>query len=256
MTPTVIEDASAHALAEYPRESCGVILATEAGLEYVACRNLSASPNEHFRLSPTDWEAAEARGEIVGVVHSHPDVAARPSEGDLVACEATQLPWWLVGVRKDPGEAPVVTEVYSWEPTGYEAPLVGRAFHYGVLDCWALVRDYYARVKGIELPAFDHGPDGWWQDRDPENTFSPYEDPANMEAAGFVRIDGKPTKEGDVIVMQVRSASTKPNHVGVLLDPNRGTMLHHLYGQLSDRVVYGGYWQEVTRYILRHKSNV
>ena len=27
-------------------------------------------------------------------------------------------------------------------------------------------------------------------------------------------------------------------------------------GALSDRIVYGGYWREVTRFILRHESYV
>jgi hypothetical protein len=31
-------------------------------------------------------------------------------------------------------------------------------------------------------------------------------------------------------------------------------MLHHLYGRLSERVVYGGHWQEITRAVLRHKD--
>jgi hypothetical protein len=30
-------------------------------------------------------------------------------------------------------------------------------------------------------------------------------------------------------------------------------MLHHLYGRLSNRVPYGGYWMERTMKILRYK---
>ena len=55
------------------------------------------------------------------------------------------------------------------------------------------------------------------------------------------------------------------NHAGVYLGtsglaeaPDLHTvpnaMLQHLYGRLSDRVVYGGYWQECTRAIVRHKD--
>lgn len=53
---------------------------------------------------------------------------------------------------------------------------------------------------------------------------------------------------GDVIVMQVRAPV--PNHAGVYIGD--GLMLHHLYNRLSSRDVYGGYWQECTRIVLRH----
>lgn len=253
----VYDQASAHAVAEYPRESCGLMIVSEQGLEYVACRNIAATPQQHFSISRADWRGAEARGEVVGVVHSHPDGPVTPSEGDRASCEATQLHWHILRVDRGEDGPPVVTEAYSWAPEGWEAPLIGRSFHFGVLDCWALARDYYHRELGIELADVDHGPDGWWTVDDPEYTFSPYEDPGNYERAGLVRLPkGTPLRAGDLIVMQVRSKSRKPNHVGILIDPDRGTMLHHLYGSLSDRVVYGGYWQEVTRFILRHKSHV
>jgi len=51
-----------------------------------------------------------------------------------------------------------------------------------------------------------------------------------------------------VIVMQVRAPV--PNHAGVYIGD--GLMLHHLYNRLSSRDVYGGYWQECTRIVLRH----
>ena len=38
------------------------------------------------------------------------------------------------------------------------------------------------------------------------------------------------------------------------LHPVPQAMLHHLYGRLSERVVYGGYWQDVTCAIVRHKD--
>jgi hypothetical protein len=40
-----------------------------------------------------------------------------------------------------------------------------------------------------------------------------------------------------MVIMQVQA--DKWNHAGILLE---GNMLHHLYGHLSKRVPYGGYW--------------
>lgn len=49
--------------------------------------------------------------------------------------------------------------------------------------------------------------------------------------------------------MQVRSKNGVPNHAAVYLGD--GLMLHHMYGRLSSRDVYGGYWREVTRLVVR-----
>ncbi|CAI1581557.1 Uncharacterised protein [Serratia marcescens] len=42
------------------------------------------------------------------------------------------------------------------------------------------------------------------------------------------------------------------NHAGILLAD--GLLLHHMYGMLSQRVPYGGYWKERTVKVLRHKA--
>ncbi|RBL82975.1 phage tail protein, partial [Streptomyces cavourensis] len=66
---------------------------------------------------------------------------------------------------------------------------------------------------------------------------------------------------GDVVIMQVRS--DRANHAGVFIGaeplaeapglfPLPDAMLHHLYGRDSERVVYGGFWREATRVVLRH----
>ena len=57
----------------------------------------------------------------------------------------------------------------------------------------------------------------------------------------------------DVILMQIRSQNGVPNHAAIYLGD--GLILHHLHGRLSSRDIYGGYWQEVTRHILRYKND-
>ena len=52
----------AHAAAEYPRESCGVVAQKSRVERYFPCRNLAVEPTEHFHLSPEDYATAEDWG--------------------------------------------------------------------------------------------------------------------------------------------------------------------------------------------------
>ena len=240
----------AHALAEYPRECCGLIVAVGRREEYRPCANLEASTGQ-FRMSAEAWSEAEDAGRVLAVVHSHPDAPAQPSEADLAACEATGLPWVIVSVREG-----AVDEVHQFTPSGWQAPLLGRQFFHGVLDCYTLIRDWYGREAGIELPDFERADDWWNQGQDLYMQ--------QFALAGFERIpDGAAIQPGDVVLMAVRSPVA--NHAGVYLDqrplaevpglhPGPNAMLHHLYGRLSERVVYGGHWQEITRAVIRHKD--
>jgi proteasome lid subunit RPN8/RPN11 len=231
-------DFHAHALAEYPRECCGVVVIRKGRERYVPCRNLAATPDEHFILSPEDFAGADDQGEVVAIAHSHPDVPARPSQADLVGCEASTLPWAIVSVMPGP-DGPAVTDMQVIEPTGYEAPLVGREWAHGVLDCWALCRDWYARERGVQLPDPTRR-DGWWDDGQSDL----YADSA-MAAVGFKKIAAEELSAGDLILMQIRSRNLVPNHAAIYLGD--GLILHHMDGRLSSRDVYGGYWAEVTR---------
>ncbi|RIQ74993.1 phage tail protein [Bordetella avium] len=247
----------AHAVAEYPRECCGLVVMEGRREVYIPCANMAVG-EEHFVLSGDDYAAAEEAGKVVAVVHSHPDYPVAPSEADRVACEAEGLPWYIVAVSKDDEGLIVAGEVRGFTPVGYQAPLLGRQFAHGVLDCYALVRDWYKRERGIDLPDFERT-DGWWE---PGREGDLYMD--NYVAAGFRPLKaGEEIAVGDMIVMQVRS--DRANHAGVFIGAEKlqeapglfavpDAMLHHLYGRQSERVVYGGYWRDATRLVLRHKE--
>lgn len=253
MNKTVFRDVERHAVDAYPRESCGLLVRINRRLRYRPCRNLAASADQ-FRLCPEDYAQAEDEGQIVAVVHSHPEASAAASEADRVGCEASGLPWHIVEVRRQDDGQVMAGEVVTIMPVGYCAPLVGRQFTHGVLDCLTLIQDFYRRELAIELPEYERE-DEWWNKG--QNLYMQH-----YEAAGFYPV-ASPC-QGDLILMQIRA--DVPNHGGIFLadgvlrtEPHLhrapGTLLHHLYGRDSRRDVYGGQWAEATRLILRHKDS-
>jgi proteasome lid subunit RPN8/RPN11 len=241
----------AHAAMDNPRESCGLLVRVGRAQMYVPAANVAENPETDFRISAGAWADAEDLGKVLCVVHSHPGQSAKLSGADRVSMEATELPWLIVEVREG---KPVSHLLHI--PTGYQAPLVGRPFHHGVLDCYTLVRDYYQRELGITLPDFERE-DGWW-----EKGQDLYAD--NFEGAGFYPVDADDLCQGDLIVMQVRAE--KANHAGVFLadgilktepdhHPVPAGILHHLYGRDSKRDPFGGFWREAARFYMRHKDS-
>jgi len=245
MKPATINAIHRHAETDYPRESCGLIVIRKGREKYVPCKNTARS-SEHFIISAQEYTEVEEQGSIIAVVHSHPDVQAIASEADKVSCEASGLVWHIVRVDDIDGVA-VASELVTIEPCGYQAPLVGRPFFHGVLDCYSLIRDWYQQTRGIELKQF-HRLDNWWNDGNSDLYTQ------GFPQAGFKSVEAEAgLYEGDVILMQIRSKNGVPNHAAIYLGD--GLILHHLHGRLSSRDVYGGYWREVTRNVIRFDKN-
>lgn len=243
MTPETLASFRAHALEAYPDESCALAVVVKGRERYVRCKNIAPDPRKTWVISGEEYAAVADAGEIIAVMHSHPDEAAVASQADRVQCEHSAHPWYIVGVLRDPADDSLtLTPINSIVPEGYEAPLIGREFFHGTLDCYTLIQDWYARERGITLPDFEH-PDDWWDDGHSALYLEHFRD------AGFEPCDG-PLREGDVILMTIRSGNGTPNHAGVYV--GEGLMLHHLMGRLSSRDPYGGYYAEVTQLVVRY----
>lgn len=222
-----------HAREESPREACAVLI-IEKGLEtLVICKNKSHGKNQ-FIIDQLDYSMAEDRGEAIAIIHSHPNGSPLPSETDLVSCSAGSLKWLIVGT--------ITGEWFELLPNNYEAPLVGRTWGHGVLDCYSIIRDYYKRILQIDLPDFDR-PEEWWLSG--ENLYLD-----NFSKAGFFEVPFDSLKKHDVILMQIKSKVI--NHGGVYLGD--GIFLQHLYKKLSSRDVYGGFWAKNTLKIVRFEG--
>jgi proteasome lid subunit RPN8/RPN11 len=231
LTP-ILDAVRAHAAREAPHECCGLAVVVRGRLRYWPCRNIAGEAE--FAIHPEDQAAAEDAGDVVAVCHSHPYLPPEPSQADRVMCERTGIAWLIVSHPS--GDWRVI------EPCDYRAPLIGRPFVHGVLDCYTLCRDYYREVCGIALPDYPRE-DDWWL-----KGGNLYLD--HFAEAGFVAVDPETLRAHDAVLMQV--ASPVPNHAGVI-DAD-GHLLHHCHGRLSSRDVYGGYWRKVTTHVLRHRS--
>lgn len=235
-----------HARTEYPKECCGLIVRTALGEYYHRCRNITQGDDakDRFTIDPTDWMVAEDAGEIVAVVHSHPDASAQPTDADRVMCERTGLPWVVLSY---PGGV-----MMQCQPTGKRLPLVGRQFFHGIADCYELMRDYYAERLGLDLPNVERK-DEWWVSKDGAPALNLYRD--MFADAGFIELGPPDTVQPqphDGCLMQIRS--DRENHAAVFDSERPGLILHHLYGRLSGHDVWGGYWMRHTTTILRHQS--
>lgn len=231
MRKHIISAIMAHAEDTYPAECCGLVVQVGKRQQYHLCRNTAPEPSEQFSMHPEDYAAAEDAGEIVAIVHSHPDATTQPSQLDIAQCDLSQLPWIIASWPEG--------DIRTVMPTEGIKPLLGRPFVHGIWDCYAIVRDWYRLERDIEIPNFDRS-DGWWNRG--ENLYMKH-----YAEAGFIPAVGD-LLVGDVIIMQVRA--DEPNHAGVYLGD--GVMLHHMYGQLSKHVPYDGYWQDRTNITLRY----
>ena len=232
MTPEIKQEILDHAKKEFPREACGLLYIQNGEEKYMPCRNKAVKQID-FIMDPLDYIKVASIGSITGVVHSHCNVAAVPSQADLVSCEASGLPWHIVSIP---------TETWhSWSPNGFQAPLFGRQYLHRVLDCYSLIRDWYKIKRDIVLPDFERE-EGWV-----EKGHDLYMQ--NFHKANFYKIDPKEIKEGDIVLMQV-GKTTLVNHGAIYLEGD--IILHHLIDRLSSRDVYGGYWRKCTRAVIRY----
>lgn len=241
MKLSTLKDAQAHAARCYPNESCGLIVERDGTEIYVECENSHSKPSENFRISGEQFVAAEDVGEVVAIVHSHPNSASTPSHADRVQCELSELPWHILSVGMVDGEPTFGTPGYC-KPCGFEAPLEGRQFAHGILDCFTLFKDFLWREYGVRVSDYEREDDWWEKGKDLYSM-------DRLNAEGFFQITDD-IRRGDIILMNVRSKV--PNHAGVYLGD--GQILHHLQGRLSRRDNYGGYWAERTVYVVRHRD--
>lgn len=247
LTKSLKNAISQHAWQVYPHECCGLIIDGK----YQPCVNISHDPANSFEIDPSQLIDAD----IQAIVHSHPNGSVEPSEIDRVQMGLHGVDWVIIGlgVHSD-GEK--YCNIKSHKPKAYQAPLIGREYYHGTQDCYSLVRDYYSRELGINLPDFDRV-DSWWEDANHEPLYE-----QNFGKAGFEQVHD--LQKHDVILCRV-GRTHHVNHALIYLGDGKLTsektpkvigdnlVLHHPHGRLSVREIYGESWQKRTAMIVRYK---
>lgn len=229
----IIEEMLAHARDDSQNEVCGLVVAYGKKQRIVRAKNLAESPRFDFDIDPEAWLEVGDDEMVIAVYHSHPFSRCEPSMADLRGCELTQLPWFIV----TPGG-----EHTYFEPSGYEAPYEGRPYAWGIMDCYALVQDWFSREYQIHLAQFERVRDFWHKGID---LFGD-----NFAGQGFVDARGQDVQRGDVFLIQFQSHV--PNHVVIYIGD--GKILHHAHGRLSIEETWGGVWAQCAVKHLRHKD--
>jgi proteasome lid subunit RPN8/RPN11 len=229
----IIEGMLAHAREDAQHEVCGLVVASGKKQRLIRARNVGEQPRFEFDLDPNAWLEVGDDESVVAIYHSHPFTRCEPSMADLRACELTQLPWFIVTPGGD--------HTY-FEPSGYEAPYEGRPYVWGVMDCYALVQDWFSREHAIHLAQFERVREFW---RHGIDLFGD-----NIEGQGFVDVRGQEPKRGDLFLIQFQSHV--PNHIVIYLGD--GKILHHAHGRLSVIEQWVGMWSQCATRHFRHKD--
>ena len=218
-----------------PKESCGLLAVINGKETFWPCKNLAEEPEEYFIIAPDDWADCEDQGELMGIVHSHTQGSAFPSEADKASCEYLGLPFYIYSIEQK--------NWHSFKPDGYKSGLLGRRWIWGKHDCWSLITDYFFEKKQIKLK-------NWPRPKKiKEFIQNPYFEKV-LTGSGFKEVDKNNIEEFDVLLMI--GVDDKLNHVALYI--GNQTILNHNVNQLSCREIYDLEYIQNTKKVYRYAN--
>jgi len=226
-----------YAQEQAPDEACGLLAVIEGKKIFWPCKNLAEGKHEFFMLDPDDWQECEDKGEILGVIHSHPTGSSMASEADKASCEHIGFPYYIYSINHD--------HWCSIEPSGWKAPsLIGRKFIWGKYDCWSIVTDWFKENKNIEIPY-------WERPKTIKDFLSNPEFEYALPKLNFIKQQNTDNlKIGDVLLFEGRKNIL--NHVAVYIGDMM--ILNHNRKGLSCREFFGLKYQKALRGVYRYAA--
>jgi proteasome lid subunit RPN8/RPN11 len=231
----------AHALSQYPRESCGVFVMANDAYEFVLLENQLQAANQDFEALVSDYKEAVKGKTAVAFVHSHTNGNDQNTPHDRAQCRAMNVPWLTL-----------ILPQQKWIELHHQdvsIPILNRPWDYGLLDCYSIVKDTFGAL-GIPLSDYPRAPIFEWNTNP---LWDQYSD--NFEKEGFVEVFDGP-QPYDLLLMKARSqrhdSAGKVNHAGVMWFD--GEFIHHPIGKNSIKELWDGYWRLITCKIVRHRN--
>lgn len=226
-----------YAKEQAPKEACGLLAIINGEETFWPCKNLAETTHEFFMLDPEDWAECEDTGEILGVIHSHPQGPAIASEADKASCEHIGFPYYIYSLKTD--------DWITLEPKDWKNPsLIGRKFIWGKYDCWSVVTDWFKETKNINIK--------YWPRPKTLKEFAdnPYFEKVLTESNFKKQETNDDIQKGDVLLFS--GALKKPSHVAVYIGDMM--ILNHSYYRLSCREFYGLKYQKALRGVYRYAA--
>jgi len=217
---SIIKAAKKHAINEFPKESCGIVVNNI----YNPCKNIAQNPDNNFKIHTSTYLKYERLGKIQCIIHSHNDFAMA-SMKDMTAQINTAVPWGIINLINK-----VPHEVLFWGDQLEIQELYGRPFHSGIYDCFTLVRDI-AKIKyNVILPNVPREWDFW---NNPEAK-AHFEEGLSILVPKEMNFVDKNSglEEGDFLLFKLNRSKVW-NHSAIYI--GQGLMAHHLARKLSRR---------------------
>lgn len=205
-----------HAEKEFPRESVGIV----ARGKYIRLTNIHPDPENHFRIDIDEINRLAGYDEVDALIHSHNTEVhpAGPSEADMKSQIAMGIPFGIQLVNSN-GAGNIVW----WGPDVPRLPYEGRPYIFGVLDCYAIVRDYFALEHNILLRDYARS-DYYWEAEKPVDLYVNH-----IRDEGFEPVPLEGMQPGDLVLVKIRAPIV--NHSIIYMGGDSG--LHHPTGTLS-----------------------
>lgn len=230
-----------HAIKEYPKECCGIIVDGKA----IECENISETPLKSFIVKPSVIRAYGLEN-ITGFYHSHPEPGDF-SVADIAFCEKLNKTCILYLCQSK--------EFKIYNAKGMKIPYEGRPFFLGTLDCLSLFKDYYQRELNLIFDNDIEHPERF--------NYKAWSTPEFTEKYGYVTVvydylikngfvEVHSLQKHDIILMRLAHINF-PVHIVIYLGNNQ--ILQHM-GEFSKVESYLSQYQRLATNILRHNSQM
>ena len=86
-----------HLEERYPREACGLITLNNKETDWIPIKNISENA-DNFQMDTKEYIQAILKNKVIGVLHSHIDTNAEPSDFDIKQCNGLNLDYYIISL--------------------------------------------------------------------------------------------------------------------------------------------------------------